>query len=319
MDRSIDEKNGENLGLSGRSGEIGRRTALEALKANEALYHSIVEMSPNAIIIMQPDGSLSAANSQSLSLFGFESVSDFLDCNVFDFIPPEEKSRAESDLGLLAIAGKLYNLEYRLLRRDGTSFWAEVSGNLIPKENGKTGGILVMARDISKRKSMEDNLRNLSVTDELTGLYNRRGFSFAAEQELKHAHRTKTDLVLLFFDVDRLKSINDAFGHAEGDEALKSAATALRSTFRESDIIGRWGGDEFAVLALDAPRGSVASLLCRLDETLGCLNCAEGTRYSISFSAGVSRYDPDKHSSLHELVRVADGMMYEEKRRKFAG
>ena len=318
MDRSIDEKEGEKPGLSEQGGAIGRGTALEVFKANEALYRSIVEMSPNAIVIMRPDGSLSAANSQSLSLFGFEFVADFLDCRACDFIPPEEKSRAETDLALLAILGKLYNLEYRLLRRDGTSFWAEVSGNLIPGSEGNPGGILVMARDISKRKSMEDNLRNLSVTDELTGLYNRRGFSFAAEQELKHAHRTRADLVLLFFDLDRLKSINDAFGHAEGDEALKSAAAALRSTFRESDIIGRWGGDEFAVLALDVPKGSVARLLCRLNETLECLNGAEGLRYVISFSAGVSRYDPDRHSSLHELVKVADGMMYEEKRRKLA-
>lgn len=302
--------------MSGRRDIIGQRTALEALKANEALYHSIVEMSPNAIIIIQPDGSISAANSQTLSLFGLESLSDFLGRDAFDFILPEERGRAESDLGRVAMSEKLYNLEYRLLRKDRTSFWAEVSGTLIPETDGKPGGILVTARDISKRKSMEENLRNLAVTDELTGLYNRRGFSFAAEQELKHAHRTKTDLILLFFDMDKLKAINDTFGHTEGDEALKAAAAVLRSTFRASDIIARWGGDEFAVLALDVPKGSISVLQHRLDETLEHLNSAEGMRYRISFSMGMSCCDPEKNTSLYELVRIADGVMYEEKRNR---
>lgn len=284
--------------------------------ANEALYRSIVEMSPNAIVVIQPDRSISAANSQTLSLLGFEDLSDFLGRDIIDFILPEERRRAESDLRRVAMAERLYNLEYRLLRRDRTSFWAEVSGSLIPEMEGKRGGTLVTARDISKRKSMKENLRNLAVTDELTGLYNRRGFSLAAEQELKRAHRAKVDLVLFFFDIDRLKAINDTFGHAEGDEALRAAATALSSTFRASDIIARWGGDEFVLLAIDVPKGSASSLLQRLDEKLASLNGAEGARYRISFSVGMSRYDPEKGISLHELVRIADEAMYEKKRKR---
>lgn len=273
-------------------------------------------MSPNAIVVIQPDRSISAANSQTLSLLGFEDLSDFLGRDIIDFILPEERRRAESDLRRVAMAERLYNLEYRLLRRDRTSFWAEVSGSLIPETDGKLGGTLVTARDISKRKSMEENLRNLAVTDELTGLYNRRGFSLAAEQELKRAHRAKVDLVLFFFDIDRLKVINDTFGHAEGDEALRAAAAALSSTFRASDIIARWGGDEFVLLAIDVPRGSASSLLQRLDEKLASLNGAEGARYRISFSVGMSRYDPEKGISLHELVRIADEAMYEKKRKR---
>ncbi len=273
-------------------------------------------MSPNAIVVIQPDRSISAANSQTLSLLGFEDLSDFLGRDIIDFILPEERRRAESDLRRVAMAERLYNLEYRLLRRDRTSFWAEVSGSLIPEMDGKRGGTLVTARDISKRKSMEENLRNLAVTDELTGLYNRRGFSLAAEQELKRAHRAKVDLVLFFFDIDRLKAINDTFGHAEGDEALRAAAAALSSTFRASDIIARWGGDEFVLLAIDVPKGSASSLLQRLDEKLASLNGAEGARYRISFSVGLSRYDPEKGISLHELVRIADEAMYEKKRKR---
>ena len=160
---------------------------------------------------------------------------------------------------------------------------------------------------------MEENLRNLSVTDELTGLYNRRGFAFAAEQELKHAHRTKKSMALLFFDMDKLKSINDTYGHAEGDEALKATAAALRSTFRESDIIGRWGGDEFVVLALDVPAGSISILQRRFEESLARRNASESVHYSISLSVGITRYDPELPISLHDLISMADEGMYEGK------
>jgi len=299
--------------LPARRDFVEQGTALEAPKVSETLYRSIVEMLPNAIVIIQPDGSITAANSQTLDLFGLKSLSDFLGRNVFDFILPEERDRVESDLGRVAMSEKLHNQEYRLLRKDRTPFWAEVSGYLIPGTGEKPKGILVTARDISKRKSMEENLRNLSVTDELTGLYNRRGFSLAAEQELKHAHRTKADLILLFYDMDKLKAINDNYGHAEGDEALKAAAAALRSTFRASDIIARWGGDEFTVLALDVPKGSISVLQHRFDETLERLNGAMGMRYHISFSVGMARCDFEHPLMLQEMLRIADAAMYRKK------
>jgi diguanylate cyclase (GGDEF)-like protein len=156
-------------------------------------------------------------------------------------------------------------------------------------------------------------LRNLSITDDLTGLYNRRGFTLAAEQELRHAKRTKSGIVFLFFDMDRLKSINDRFGHAEGDLALIQAAELLRSSFRNSDIIGRWGGDEFAVLALDVPSGCVDALHKRLDENISRRNAREDMSYMITFSSGMVRFDPEDPLSLHDMEKLADEMMYSQK------
>jgi len=311
---------GNGSDLSGFSGIVRditeQRNATEALKANEALYHSIVEMSPDAIVTIRIDRSISTANNQAILLFGYENTVDFLGRDVFTLILPEERRSAESDLKQLSIFGSFQNREYRLTRKDGTIFWAEVSGSVIRETEGNVAEILVTVRDISKRKGMEENLRNLSVTDELTGLYNRRGFSFAAEQELKHAHRTKNGMALLFFDMDKLKSINDTFGHEEGDEALKAAVMALRSTFRESDIIGRWGGDEFIVLALDVPEGSIAILQRRFEANLARRNTAEGIRYPISLSTGMVRYNPENPTTLHEMIKMADTMMYEGKQRK---
>ncbi|MCX7027105.1 MAG: GGDEF domain-containing protein, partial [Spirochaetes bacterium] len=161
-----------------------------------------------------------------------------------------------------------------------------------------------------------EHLRDLAVTDDLTGLFNRRGFALAAEQEIKHAFRRKVGLVLLFLDIDNLKIINDTFGHAEGDKAIKKAAKALRTTFRESDVVARWGGDEFVVLALDVPKGRVPILINRLDDVLHKSNEKQDIAYHILFSKGFAYFDPAKPLTLSEMVKVADEMMYKDKQER---
>jgi len=124
-------------------------------------------------------------------------------------------------------------------------------------------------------------------------------------------------MVLLFFDIDDFKAINDKFGHAEGDSAIKEATRALRSIFRESDIVARWGGDEFVVLALDVPAGRVSSLMLRLDRLLRTKYSTPNTqKYKISFSLGTAYYDPHAPVSLGELEAIADTMMYKNKQLK---
>ena len=164
------------------------------------------------------------------------------------------------------------------------------------------------------RQSMMDReIRNLAVTDELTGLYNRRGFIAAATHQLKLAHRQSEDALLLFCDVDNLKHINDSFGHPEGDVALRRAAGALRETFRDSDICARLGGDEFAVLAVDVSSPSRQAIVPRIEEALAKVNAKE-SRYLLSFSIGVARFEPQAASSLGELMLRADQEMYADKR-----
>ena len=99
---------------------------------------------------------------------------------------------------------------------------------------------------------LQSELSSLALTDELTGLYNRRGFICLSEVQLKLARRSGCDMVLFFIDVDGLKQINDSFGHSEGDNALIRTAEVLRMTFRESDVLARIGGDEFGALAIEA-------------------------------------------------------------------
>lgn len=158
-------------------------------------------------------------------------------------------------------------------------------------------------------------LQQLSFNDELTGLLNRRGFLSMAKQQLKVAQREDWELVLLFADLDRLKNINDSFGHTEGDKALKVIATILKQTFRTSDLIARLGGDEFIVLALNAPATGVQTMTARLQSNLKHHN-TQNRYYQLSLSMGIAQFDPNKVTSLEEMIVEADKALYENKRKK---
>ncbi len=290
-----------------------------AEEASRSLHQLIVERSPDAIAILTRDGVIETANSQALDLFGFKVADEIVGQHVMNLVSRDELARGRRDIKRLVVRGELQDAEHNLVRADGSTFWAEVSGRKLPSVAGAREGFFVLVRDISKRKMLESSLRNLSITDDLTGLYNRRGFTLAAEQELRHARRTKSGIVFLFFDMDRLKAINDRFGHAEGDHALVQAADLLRSSFRNSDIIGRWGGDEFAVLALDVPSGYVDNLHNRLDDNISRRNNREDTPYLITFSSGMVRFDPENPLTLQDMEKLADEMMYSQKSIKKLG
>ena len=160
----------------------------------------------------------------------------------------------------------------------------------------------------------EQALLALSLTDELTGLYNRRRFLVLAEQSLKLAIRMKTRLLLFYIDMDGLKWINDTHGHREGDQALIVLAGIIKKTFRESDIIARIGGDEFVVL-LKCDDDTDEMLTERLYRNIKNYNDEASKAYELSVSTGVARFDPGEPVSIEELLSGADALMYTRKRK----
>ncbi len=166
------------------------------------------------------------------------------------------------------------------------------------------------------RARTEERLRELSLEDELTQLYNRRGFLTLAEQQLKIANRTKKDMVLLYADLDDLKRINDTLGHGAGDRAIIEVAAILKEAFRESDIIARIGGDEFAVLAIDIQGMKPAAIVKRITDNIETWNGRTGRSFPLSLSLGIAVYSPVKPCSVHELLTAADRRMYEDKTAK---
>ena len=180
----------------------------------------------------------------------------------------------------------------------------------------EAGRAHVYATDITDRKKAEDILRTQSLLDDLTGLYNRRGFLSIGKQHWGLAQRARRQVALLFIDLDGLKMINDTLGHLAGDRVIIEAADVLRETFRGSDVIARLGGDEFAILPVYDSNEDLETLARRLQDVVERRNTANGRRFPLSLSIGGATSYPKTQETLADLLVRADANMYEKKRTK---
>jgi two-component system, cell cycle response regulator len=168
-----------------------------------------------------------------------------------------------------------------------------------------------------RQSQMEPELSHLAISDELTGLYNRRGFLLLGSERMKLAHGMKKNVLLFFAGLDNLKQINDQFGHREGDQALLKTAEIFRDTFRNSDITGRFGGDEFTALVIEEFGQTADRITRRLQDNMAEL-AANNTHYPLSFSVGMTRYAAEMRSSLKKLLAQADQALYKQKQARHA-
>jgi diguanylate cyclase (GGDEF)-like protein/PAS domain S-box-containing protein len=293
-----------------------RRQAEEQLKFEKQRFSVLSENAPFAMAMIDKDGNAIYINPKFKEMFGYN-ASDVPDGKTwFQKAFPDPQKRHEA---IRAWKEDFHNFEpgekspriFNIICKDMTEKIISIVSNQL-----ETGEYLVTYEDITIRKKLEEQLQTMSLMDELTGLYNRRGFFALAQQQLKMAERTKKDMLIFFADLDRMKQINDTLGHQEGDKALVEIATVLKQAFRESDIIGRLGGDEFAVLAIDTNDKTGEALKHRLQKALEGYNTLENRNYVLSLSTGTAHNDPEKPSSLDELMAQADLQMYAEKRRK---
>ena len=304
----------------------GVRTSL-AFQAGEDRYRALVEQLPVGVYRTTPDGMFIEANPVLVEMLGHKKPQTLLSCNVKDFyVKGEDRARNLEKL----TAKPVYFLEFELRRADGKTFWVRDYCRAIKGPDGTVrhfDGILV---DITERKTAErklelanrklrasnEKLECLSLTDHLTDLHNRRGFFTFGLQQMKIAKRLKEDNYLLFLDIDNLKEVNDAHGHAVGDLLLQGVATILRSTLRESDVIGRIGGDEFAVLAMRSKGLGERALLARIEEGVQAFRLKKFGQLRLSVSMGLVRVDPQKYQQLDDFLAHADFLMYQQKRSK---
>ena len=220
-----------------------------------------------------------------------------------------EGGRAEAFrlMRLLVERGKLSNHETVLLG-DGVRVNVSMSMALLRERRGRPIGTLAISKDIGERVALERRLREMSITDSLTGLFNQRHFRERAEAEVSRAHRQKLPLSVLLMDIDRFKEINDNFGHLEGDRQLRHAADAIRRSIRKDvDLPFRYGGDEFVVLLPGSGPERAAAVGRRIQ--LAALPSP-----AVSLSIGVASLR--KGDDATALLRRADARMYAEKRRK---
>lgn len=295
----------------------------QGLSTDRAYFEQLFSHAPEAIVVLDQDDRVVRVNFEFERLFG-HAAADAEGRTINELIVPEDQQQTALNLTRAVADGRTVQEESVRRRADGSLVHVSILGTPIIV-NDRQVGVYGIYRDITAQKETEEALRRLSTTDDLTGLYNRRGFFLLAEQQRRLAIRKKAELLLLYIDIDDFKSINDTHGHLVGDRVLSDIGALLRRCYRDSDILARMsegvdllarmGGDEFVVLAVDAGVEGERILLDRLRERLAEYNdsvAAEGFR--VALSVGAVRVAPEPGTSIDAILAAADRLMYEEKR-----
>jgi diguanylate cyclase (GGDEF)-like protein/PAS domain S-box-containing protein len=307
------DNNNEITGLIHVVRDITKRKKSEMeLQKSEERYRALVDSTEDSIYLVDENYRYLFMNKQHLSRLGL-TEGQYLSEPFSKFHSPDETNIFNGNIDRIFKTGKSDQYGYRSLR-DGRYFLQTFSP--VKDSYGKTIAVTIISKDISERKEMEERLRVLLITDELTGLYNRRGFFTLADKQIKLASRLEKGLILIYADLDNFKMINDRFGHDEGDNALREVSTILREVFRDSDIIARIGGDEFAIMAIESPETNINILASRLRENLDAYNAASEKTYDLTLSMGIIQCDSEYNLSADTLLSRADKLMYEQKKEK---
>jgi diguanylate cyclase (GGDEF)-like protein/PAS domain S-box-containing protein len=299
----------------GANQDITKRKQAEAvLEESESRFRGAFECAAIGMALVALDGRFLRANQSLCDSLGY-SEPELLVKTIQSITHEEDR---ENDLEyrrrLIDDQFPYYQVEKRYEHRDGYILWASLSVSMVRDGQGRPLYYITQIEDITERKLLEEKVQTISIRDELTGLYNRRGFFTLAEQQLRLALKTKERHTLFFAELDHTKQINDALGHKEGDLALVGVARILKDTFQESDIMGRIGGDEFAILA--SGRRDSNRLAGRLQANVEKFNERDGHSWPLSLSVGVAPCEPEEFSSLEALISQADCVMYEQKQKK---
>ena len=287
-----------------------------ALRETEEHFRNAFDYAAIGMALVSPQGAWLRVNRSLCELIGY-SEEELLDSNFQGVTHADDLG---SDLAnfyrLMQGETPTSQVEKRYVHRLGQIVWALNSVSLVRDSDNNPVHFIFQIQDITERKRAEAALQSLSLIDELTGLYNRRGFLAVTEQHLTTIRRNEKVPVLLYADLDGLKEINDSLGHYEGDRALVTAAEIFKETFRSSDILARLGGDEFVVLAAIDPEEEAESLTLRLQEKFSASNKRRNRLYDLAISVGLAHFDDEESHSIEELMASADQAMYEDKRRK---
>lgn len=293
-----------------------QKEASVALRESEEKFRTIVQNVNIGVYRTSGDidGRYLQVNPAFTKIFGYESVKQLMNARVVKLYRQARDRRVF--IRELMKKGLVRNRELLMRKKDGAPIWVSEYAKAQHDERGNVKWIDGVIEDITERKQLEEQLRAISLVDDLTGLYNRRGFLTVAEHQMKLAARNKKNLLLLFIDLDNLKDVNDEFGHPIGDQALIQTTRILKRTFRGSDIIARIGGDEFVVLTLEIADAGARTFYNRLQKSLDSFNRHTRLPFALALSVGWAHYDPARPRSIHALLAQADQMMYRHKQSK---
>jgi len=283
-----------------------------ALYESEEIFRTIAETVDDLIAVLDTEGRRIYSSPSYWKIFGKEEIK--VGSSSFNEIHPEDRERINAIFRRTVETGVGERSEFRFLLKDGSIRHIEAQGNVVRDAANKVSRVVVVSRDVTERKKIEEQLLHLSYHDSLTGLPNRILFNDRLKQAIAAAKRNKEQILsTLFMDLDGFKQVNDTFGHAMGDVLLKKVANRIRGCLRESDTAARMGGDEFVVLLPTINTQHDAMVVA---EKIRQANCQpielDGHRLSISASIGIAVY-PENGSEEEVLLNNADAAMYHAK------
>jgi diguanylate cyclase (GGDEF)-like protein/PAS domain S-box-containing protein len=303
------------------------RQLRDSLSAREALHRAVIDSLAEGVLVEDREGRVVAWNESALRILGLT------DDELLGHIPRHEGWRLSDDADEdvapeslpVARARQGERVDGELLRVHRTDGGVrDLSMNARPMYaddfDDRPGGVTTFT-DVTAQRAAEQQLRFLTERDELTGLLNRRGFMESARHRLAAARANGERCALLYGDLDRFKSINDTFGHAAGDEALREMAAVMSQVFRSADLTARLGGDEFTVFVSGVGASEVERILTRLETALHEANAARSNdpanAWALAASFGAAFFTGG-HASLEELLKEADAVQYHTKSRRKA-
>ncbi len=316
--------------------EDNKRKDSEGGQISSLIYRAILETSPDSVAATDLVGNYIFANKQTAILHGYDTADEFIGKSAFSLFALGDVSKAVKSMNITLADGVARNIEFDLLRKDGTTFPAELSAALVKNEFGVPVAFIAITRDITERKHVADQLHDMNeqlrlqlveieklqsilkeqaIQDPLTGLYNRRYMEEALKQELARAHRENQSFSIIMLDMDNLKALNDQHGHTVGDQALKKLGTLLKNQIRGEDVVCRYGGDEFLVILHNTNEADALNRLREWEASGRSQNL--GDRLDVYFSAGIATY-PVHGKTIEEITHVADTALYESKAKRKA-
>ncbi len=198
-------------------------------------------------------------------------------------------------------------------RKNGELYWEETLISSVKDQKGRITHYIAIKEDVTRRKEMDELLHRYATTDEMTGTLNRRSGMLIMQRQIQKANQENQSFVILFMDINGLKSVNDTLGHSCGDELIVTAVGVLKDSLRESDVVCRLGGDEFLVILAATSLAEAEAVLHRILDKAEAINSSDRHLFLLSLSFGAAEYQPGSGQTMDDLIRVADENMYRNK------
>jgi diguanylate cyclase (GGDEF)-like protein/PAS domain S-box-containing protein len=303
------DASGRALRVTGTAIDItGRKTAEEALRANEEKFRLITENVSDLIAMVDTDGRRVYNSPSYRALFGEDPPLPGSDS--FEQIHPDDRAHVIKVFRDTLAFGAGQRAQFRFRMQDGSVRYIESQGNVIRDQAGDVHRIVVVSRDVTERLVAEERLRHIAHHDLVTNLPNRVLFKDRLDQALRHARSYRKQVGILFIDLDNFKHVNDSFGHAAGDQLLRELANRFTRCLRSEDTVARQGGDEFIVLIPDLDRREHVEIIARkILKALAARVSIDDQELEVTASIGISTY-PDDGDDAEMLLKHADIAMY---------